>query len=496
MSKRRPAEQQALAYLEEHFPAYGPPARLPSVQKLAYAGGVSYATMWRAAAAFRAQREPHAPLSEPEPATAGERLAKTLETDILRGSFAGTPELPSTKELERSYRVSYRTVRTALQLLASRGLLSPYKRSYRIASTPDTESQTSVVLLARRGGAARVVQVVRSWEYLHAIESECSRRGIGLHIETLSYRGTQLTQAGTVARRVKRILNRRPVMGFMIWTSGLKRERVVEMVQALAPLRLPVAIIDEFEEGLGPLSKVGELVKVFRVAVSRLPGLAVGRYLLGLGHRRVAYISHRREIPWSQSRCRGLREAFSQAGLPNGVEIFDRRMPLRPGMAYPESSLSPSGVDSFLTQTGIVHSGDSDFVGDRANAMAREELHRVGRHAWVARSLEPLFEKALSRRDLTAWVCCNDEAGLAALAYLHRRPVKLPRDLSLIGFDDTHSAALHGLSSYSFNSDAVIHAGLGHILSPRQGPWANRPSPVEIEGYVNARMSSAEPQER
>ena len=67
-------------------------------------------------------------------------------------------------------------------------------------------------------------------------------------------------------------------------------------------------------------------------------------------------------------------------------------------------------------------------------------------------------------------------------------PVALPRDMSLVSFDDTTEAYLQGVTSYNFNIPALVNAVLEHIVSPG---WVRRHGQiVEIPGTVLERRTS------
>jgi DNA-binding LacI/PurR family transcriptional regulator len=50
--------------------------------------------------------------------------------------------------------------------------------------------------------------------------------------------------------------------------------------------------------------------------------------------------------------------------------------------------------------------------------------------------------------------------------FLHERGVQIPRRISVVGFDDSIEAQIHGLTSYNFNSIGVARGMLAHLLNP------------------------------
>jgi DNA-binding LacI/PurR family transcriptional regulator len=101
--------------------------------------------------------------------------------------------------------------------------------------------------------------------------------------------------------------------------------------------------------------------------------------------------------------------------------------------------------------------------------------------------VNPLFEQALARPQLTAWVCDNDSTALMALDFLAARNVDVPGRLSVVGFDDEPSASQRGLTSYNFNGQGTMRAMLAHVLQPER---QSAEGPIEVPGYVVQRRSS------
>jgi LacI family transcriptional regulator len=109
-------------------------------------------------------------------------------------------------------------------------------------------------------------------------------------------------------------------------------------------------------------------------------------HLITLGHRRIACITGDPQHPDAVDRLRGYREALQQAGI-----------------AYESNLVAP----------GQFH----------------EESGRL--------AMEHLLD---SRQRFTAVFACNDQMAFGAGLALHRRGLRVPDDLSLVGFDDLAGA--------------------------------------------------------
>jgi len=119
-------------------------------------------------------------------------------------------------------------------------------------------------------------------------------------------------------------------------------------------------------------------------------GAAVAtRHLIGLGHRRIAHIAGKRNVPSSARRLQGYRDALAAAGLPHAPEL--------------------------------IYSGD-----------------------FMAQSGRTGIEKLLALDEPpTAVFCGNDEMAFGAIRALHQLGLTVPHDVSIVGFDDQNMAAVY-----------------------------------------------------
>jgi LacI family transcriptional regulator len=111
------------------------------------------------------------------------------------------------------------------------------------------------------------------------------------------------------------------------------------------------------------------------------------RHLLELGHRRIAFITGSEEHPDAIERLAGYRKALEEAGI---------------------------GFDPKLVAVG--------------------DWHEEG-------GLRATLELLDSKTPFTALFCVNDQTAYGALLGLFRRNLSVPRDVSLVGFDDLPSSA-------------------------------------------------------
>lgn len=510
MPRPRPAQSKAVDFLLAYVSSSGidPGKILPPVRELATSAGVAYATMWAAlrrlsdAGAIQVKQgkrivlrskellqgqcrqfsgSPSRPLSGPK----WQRTSRRIRHDIERGVHPLGAPLPSTKELMRRYGTCHRTMRKAIDRLVETGHLLPQRQGYRVAAPVLPGRRGTVVLIARSDSRGSLsLSSVRTYDHYRALEAQCSRLNLNLRVVPFNYTPGGFYRPSPGDPLVRELAGSDSIMGFLLWTLGIGRPYAANILRRLDPLGKPIGVLDE-----GPATHSASRrrprspVRLFTMAHSESPGLEVGRYLLRLGHRRVAFISIYKDVVWAINRHRGLVRAFEEEGFAGAVEHFATEKPRRARPRVGEI------IDNALRRDHP----DYDSLARAIKGVSSYVSLRMDRE-FVARHLTPLLEMALARRDITAWVAANDNIALEAQDFLAGHGRKTPRDLSLIGFDDTMEAFINGLSSYNFSAPAVMNAMLSHIIDPRR-PWSGhrRDSPMEIEGYVATRTSTGTP---
>ena len=164
--------------------------------------------------------------------------------------------------------------------------------------------------------------------------------------------------------------------------------------------RLPDAQLLEYARRV-PLVATGRTLKSANLAALRVDdykgALSAVQHLIDLGHRRIAHIAGPQDHADSVERLRGYRHALEQAGIG-----FDKKL-----VVYADFH-EPSGV----------------------------------------LAINQLFE---ARQSFTAVFASNDQMAFGARLALYQRNIRVPEDVSLVGFDD-----LPG-SSYSTPPLTTVH---------------------------------------
>ncbi len=171
---------------------------------------------------------------------------------------------------------------------------------------------------------------------------------------------------------------------------------------------------------------------------NELGGRLATRHLIELGHRRIAYITGDPAHPDAIDRLQGYRNALAEAGIAFNPEL------VVPGLFHEESGL-----------------------------VAAERL------------LD-------SRQRFSAIFAANDQMALGACLGLHRRGLRVPQDVSVVGFDDLSVSryALPPLSSVQHPAREIGQLAAVAMLQMLRGekPVAEVPAP-----RVVARESSRAP---
>ncbi len=481
-------------------------SRLPPLRVLATRAGVSYPTMQRAVAALvrssalSSRQGSGVRLgspADPVPPSAsslagGVGPGRLLETQVLSGHWEPGRLLPPRKQLQAQFGMSARALRAALQELAANGYAAPWRRGYRVVPFAGHTGARVVALVLRGGPDNEVVYPSsRTEDMLRSLEVECTRAGVRLVLitaDTISGRWGFPGSGSAVLFRPSTVPG---LQGYLVWTAAVDDRMLAHLATLLRPTTYPVAVLDE-GNARSPLAGLLPYPAYF-FALSRTPehGRQVGRMLVRQGHRRVAWLSVAPDSYWATVRHAGLCRAFESAGMGEAVVSVEGAAADMPTGASEELALFVRDLDRraasrhrprFESVTRMFH---EDYETLRVMS---ERRARANRYA-------PFFDTArrLSRENqCTAWVAASDDLALGALGYLRARGIRVPRDLAVVGFDDSREATEHALTSYNFSAAAYMHAMLRCVLGAAPS-LSGRPdaAPTSFEGFVVERGTTA-----
>lgn len=174
-----------------------------------------------------------------------------------------------------------------------------------------------------------------------------------------------------IGDRIRSLIARTPLRGIILPEPICEIPAVLE---AVAESGLPVVRI-------APHSDTGT---TFDICIDNVAAACdITSYLIGLGHKRIAFIQGPPDHGDAKARLEGYFQALTDAGLP--------------------------------VEDALLLTGGFDFT----QGLAAAELYLA---------MDPLP---------TAVFACNDEVAAAVLATAHRLGFKIPEDFSLAGFDDS-----------------------------------------------------------
>jgi LacI family transcriptional regulator len=174
------------------------------------------------------------------------------------------------------------------------------------------------------------------------------------------------------------------------------RERLVEgfiLVNTMIEQSPPLPTVSV--SGLRLMRGAGNVV----VDHDRAARLAL-EHLASLGHREIVFFTGPRVIPDSEDRWRAIRAAAREAGIEIRPELVFRL-----------------GVEP------------------KDGAFPLDEFHREG--------YELGKELVVRRRAFSAIFAFNDPSAIGVMRALHEAGLRVPEDVSVVGFDDIDSAAFH-----------------------------------------------------
>jgi DNA-binding transcriptional regulator YhcF (GntR family) len=542
----QPAVQKAVAYIQDNLikQIWHSGEKLPSTVRLAEAAGVSPVTMLRGIAILKSQglingvtrgriragkaRVEQIPKSDSEKSIRHlKRIA--LEKDLLTGLYAHEKHLPSFKELGARYGVCYETMRKILQAMLVDGVLRLRGKKYEVPGISQKSSENRIVFITNRSFIIPVSALNQGqYRVLELFEQECLRRNIQLDIVEIDF-----FNPGEVRSILASPVINRPALGYIIdmwwFAADIFRASYIECMARLATVKKPITILDESHDFILPAQFAGNpMFQVFRIE-GKKAGERVARALLKMGHQSVAYISSNHGAPYSQQRLQGITEQFAYAGITDVLPVtvdsimqhleslliiseFDDRLVYKILLADRTQSQADDTFSRFtefrksknpipLTAqdqqvlrrnlSGITSLVKSELDESFFNKMCQAFLKEAG-SLMTSMTLKPLFMQALTHKSVTAWICVSDGIALSALAFLRERGIPVPGKISLVGFDNAPMIAMENkLTTFDFNAVGFIHAMLNFIARPPRPRGKHHHSPIEIEGSVMLRHTTA-----
>ncbi len=499
---------RALEFLRANLAvAWSDGERLPTTQQLAGLAEVSRGTMARAVSVLVAEGRLTArrrrgivaggpgALLAPLPRRSlqkWEQLKRRIESELYDGDFHKQTFLPPARQLQSRYGVDFRTLKKALEGLVEEQVLRPHKRTYRVIRPEEQLSENMVAYITPQElFRTQYRNFPEAGDLVRQLESECGRR-------RLLFRPHGMGDMETLRRTIRDYR----VLGGLFYQSGAYNREILE---EFAAQRKPTAMYDNYNHVTTRISQ--SALTRYRLRVFQFDevfaGAEVGRFLLRLGHRHVAFISPFHGDWVYPIRYESMRQAFETGGREYSVdlvavnnlrdslqrrasEILDRRRKTVAQADERDLSLE-------LGDLGLVEGSNEVLINWASESQSWTINPDHVFNAVLQHELQPLFEQALALAHPTAWVCVNDGIAIHALRFLRSHHIAVPGHLSVVGFDNTGNASYNNLTSYDFDVAAVALKMLDHVLRPDSTLFPPAMRIVNSPGMVISRASTAPP---
>lgn len=397
---------------------------------------------------------------------AHEELTDRLKADIFSRSILDDQMLLSQKELCAHYGCHPRTLWAALNGLCRQGIIERSGRRYRVRYAVAGRRASS------RTYFASIPRVIQAYQYnivscVNAIERQLERMDWGDLQFMLSF--DPAAEEGFDRHRAAGI----------IYTAYHPTRQWYDFLSSLH--MVPIAVIDP-SHGADVSLVRGRRRLLHLIADQAGAGARVAAALASKGHRSIAFVSHLSlSEPWLAARVEGLQRVYTAESSSYHLSIT----------AVPPRQERPRVINAF--SEALSHLTNQSRELDVILPESVRDEYMIGGYnlvsaADIAHTMQETFRALLDHRDVTAWVCANDELASAALHFLSRAGVRVPQDISLIGFDNSPLAARLGISTYDFCYDRMGNLAVQWLANPASISRKMRKTML-VEGAVLMRPS-------
>jgi DNA-binding LacI/PurR family transcriptional regulator/DNA-binding transcriptional regulator YhcF (GntR family) len=414
-----------------------------------------------------------------------QNVGRRIAAAIVEGRFPANGILPTIKELCHEFGTGYQTMNTALGYLETGQWIELYKKRFRIRQTPLDRSREYVVLVLSKSFFDFLTTSYAGFRFAsfsQHVTKECSVRRLKFVTMVFDDR---------FSREDIDVLDK--AYGFILWTEFFDPDKLRQVAGSLLACKRHLVLFgDDLEfPALGypqtyPQSHLIHLVGTSDVKA----GYHVGQYLLARGHRKVFFAAPHYA---DDARLRGLRQAFRDANMSEDKVLC--RFGADPNQVLRESRLSAlrgeitadlAAIDD--VQRHMSSLNDRTIVHDQIISQTKEWGHRL----WLKDQSLNLFYEASLDKSITAWVCWDDYVAVfSAMFYCGFRNLKIPQDVSIVGFNNQIEAEMNRLTSYDFNISSAV-GRMFEIFSRPTIVRGSRPrcnTVEEVSGFVAERRS-------
>jgi DNA-binding transcriptional regulator YhcF (GntR family) len=218
-------------------------------------------------------------------------------------------------------------------------------------------------------------------------------------------------------------------------------------------------------------------------------GEKAGNYLASMGHKQIAYFNFG-NAPWDFLRFQGVECALKRLFHNESNICYFQESSGAPPWSADLSTYTGTPVEEkrrFLEAYSGLFKGYQFRTSDPVEEIYPFLANRILKDIYK-KNMEPVFEKALKIKEITAWVGTGSIVTVAAAEFLKERGIDIPNEISLLGFDDSSKILEYGITTFSFTESKVgylsAHCILGDIPIKK-----NRKGYVEYKGQIMVRKS-------
>ncbi|WP_223623932.1 GntR family transcriptional regulator [Microbacterium sp. EST19A] len=291
------------------------------------------------------------------------RVYESLRESITQGTYAVGEKLPSEAELSKQFEVSPITVKRALELLRTDGMIMRRPRIGTVVTSATPTTATVRVTAEPHRDSTLIGCVLTSFDDTFGnkiIEGILAATGAGTHV-AIKRSGGDLDEEDACIRA----LVDAGVDGLILLPSS--SEYIPPAALELVAKKFPVVILDRIFDGI-PVSAV--------CSDNAAGGRAATEHLLELGHQTIGFVSSTSHVSSSDDRRSGYIHAHAMNHLP-----LENRAELRTiGSTVPGSSETAEDDIARLVEFVEQHPDITGYVAAEYNIalMLREACDRLG----------------------------------------------------------------------------------------------------------------------
>lgn len=291
------------------------------------------------------------------------RVYEALRESIAQGAYAVGDKLPTEAELSKQFEVSPITVKRALDLLRTDGMIMRRPRIGTVVTSSSPTASATRIAGDPEAGSTLIGCVITSFDDTFGnkvIEGILAATGADVHV-VIKRSGGDLAEEDACIRA----LVDAGVEGLILLPSS--SEYIPPAALELVARKFPVVILDRIFDGI-PVSVV--------CSDNRAGGRAATEHLLELGHQSIGFISAASHVSSSDDRRNGYIHAHATNHLP-----LENQAELRTiGSTVPGSSETTEQDIERLMRFVEQHSDITGYVVAEYNIalMLREACDRLG----------------------------------------------------------------------------------------------------------------------